>query len=91
MEAWKGREKVQKILEHVIHFTNSVEILIQNNLEVRTLVLAGARAGIWACRAIMQVRINSLLYIAHAACEKKYAENILIPRVGRFEKCRRNK
>lgn len=84
---WGGKNvivvgQLGKILALVTRYSKAVDIAIQANPQLCMLI--------WGCVwAIMKkVCINSLLYIAHAACEKKYAENILIPRVGHFGKCK---
>lgn len=64
---WGGKkvivvEQLGKILKQVTPYTKVLDIAIQANTQVRALVWAGVRA-------IMQVRINSSLYIAHTACE----------------------
>ena len=63
---WHGKkvivvEQLGKILKQATPYTK--DIATQANPQVRALVWAGVRA-------IMQVRMNSSLYIAHAACEK---------------------
>ena len=62
---WRGKkvivvEQLGKILKQATPYTKVLDIAIQANTQVRALAWAGVRA-------IMQVRINSSLYIAHTA------------------------